>query len=482
MSRFDAIVVGAGPNGLAAAITLQRQGLSVLLVEEKETIGGGLRSAELTREGFIHDCCSSVYPFAVNSVFFDSIPWDDYGGAFIYPPAFLAHAFENGDALVLEQSIDASIEQLGADGARYKNIIGPLLQQWDVIKKTFLAPFHVSTDLFKTIPFSIKAIQAGLSFANRFHSDKTKALWAGVAAHSMLPLHKMATNAFALMLILAGHYKGWPVAKGGAQKIADILAAHFRSLGGTIETNRRIDSLQQLPPATAVLFDVTPAQLLKIAGDRFSPLYKRQLHHYKYGMAVYKIDWALSEPIPYLDKKCLRAATVHIGHSTGDIRRSEYDAWTGKTNEHPFVILTQPSLFDRRTTGNAHTAWAYCHVPNGYTGNRTTAIENQVEKIAPGFRDCILQRYVSGPAQLEKYNSNYIGGDINGGRQDISQLFTRPALRWSPYTTSAKGIYICSSSTPPGGGVHGLCGYFAAKAALKHQFGIRESGHGVHFL
>lgn len=473
MDKYDAVVIGSGPNGLSAAIAIQREGLSVLVIEEKETVGGGARSAELTLPGFSHDVCSSVFPLAVNSIFFESLPLDRFGLEFIYPPCFAAHPFPDGTTVLLYKSIEETAEQLGLDYNAYKNIFHPLLEHWEAIKDAFIAPFHIPKNISKVMRFARLGLTSALTFArNKFKSDKTKAVWSGMAAHSMLPLDKHITSAVAMIMLLMGHSRGWPIAKGGAQSITNALANYFTSLGGTIRLGCRIGSLDQVPAAKAILFDVTPKQLLSIAQQRFSKLYRWQLQQYHYGPGVFKIDWALSEPIPFKDKNCRKAATVHLADSMEEIKESEDLVWRGDHSKHPFIILTQPSLFDKRAPGDNHTAWAYCHVPNGSLKSMEETIEKKVSLFAPGFRDCILARHVMNTETLESYNANYIGGDINGGVLDITQLFTRPALRLSPYKTSAKGIYICSSSTPPGGGVHGLCGYYAAKKALREIFKI----------
>ena len=470
---FDAVVVGSGPNGLAAAITLQRTGLSVLLLEGTTSLGGGLRSAECTLPGFLHDVCSAVHPLAVCSPFFNSIPLHNYGLQFIYPPFAAAHPFDDGTAGVLENSIQSTAQRLGIDDGSYVNLFTSLMHYWPDILPDLLGPLRLNHPI-KMARFGYYGMQPAFYLARKkFKTLQAQSLFAGMAAHSMLPLNKPFTSAFALMLMLAAHYKGWPFAKGGSQMIANALAAHFISLGGKIETGFMVTSLNQLPSSHAILLDVTPLQLLQIAGQRLSSLYKWQLKRYRYGAGVYKIDWALSAPIPFKAPECRMAGTVHLGNSITEIAEGEQMIWKGKHPERPFVLLAQQSVFDpSRAPKGKHTAWAYCHVPNGSTLSQTEVIEKQVERFAPGFRECILARYTLNTADLENYNSNYIGGDINGGTQDITQLFTRPALRLSPYRTSAKGIYICSSSTPPGGGVHGMCGYNAARRALKDVFRI----------
>jgi phytoene dehydrogenase-like protein len=468
---YDAVVVGSGPNGLAAAILMQQKGLSVLLIEGKETIGGGLRSAELTLPGYLHDICSAVHPLAVSSPFFEKLPLGGYGLEYIYPATAAAHPFDDGTAAILKGSVEDTAALLGADEKAYIDLMKPVVHDWPLIAPDVLGPLHFPEHPMAMARFGLPALTAATHLAKRFKTPEARGLLAGMAAHAIQPLTNITTSAIALVLLASGHLKGWPIPKGGSVRIADALAAYFVSIGGKIETNTYIASLQQLPSAHAVLFDVTPKQLLKIARHKFSAIYKWQLERFRYGMGVFKIDWALDAPIPFTASGCRDAGTIHIGNTLEDITREEQQIWDGKTPEKPYVLLAQPSLFDKtRAPEGKHVAWAYCHVPNGSTVDMTTVIEKQVERFAPGFRDTILARHTMSPAQMEAYNPNYIGGDINGGVFDIGQLFTRPALRWSPYKTSAKGIYICSSSTPPGGGVHGMCGYYAAKRALKDVF------------
>lgn len=471
---FDAVIVGSGPNGFAAAITLQQQGLSTLLLEAKATVGGGMRSAELTLPGFLHDVCAAVHPMAASSPFFNSLPLPEFGLSFIEPTIAAVHPFDNGKAGVLYQSIQKTIEGLGIDGSVYEKLVMPLYKNCDKILPFILGPFKFPKHPLIMAGFGLKALQPAAILSKAFKTEEARGLFAGMAAHSMLPFSKTATSAIALVLMMAAHYKGWPLIKGGSQQLANALAAYYTSLGGKIETGFNVSSLQQLPSSHAVLFDVSPKQLLQIAGNKFSSLYTKQLNNFKYGMGVYKIDFALSEPIPFTAPECRQAGTVHIGNSMKEIALNEALVWNGKHADKPFVLLAQQSLFDAsRAPQGKHTAWAYCHVPNGSDRNITGAIEQQIERFAPGFKDCILAKHAMNAAAMQAYNANYIGGDINGGAPLISQLFTRPALRLSPYKTSAKGLYICSASTPPGGGVHGMNGYHAAKKALKDVFGIK---------
>lgn len=471
--EYDAVVVGSGPNGLAAAILMQQNGLSVLLIEGKETIGGGMRSAEITLPGYLHDICSAIHPLAVSSPFFETLPLAEHGLEFIYPDIAAAHPFDDGSSAILKHSIEETASQFGIDQKAYTNLIQPVVKNWPLIAPDALGPLNIPKHPIAMARFGLKALRLASSIAGSFNTEKAKGLFAGMAAHGMQPLTNLSSAATALVLMSAAHLKGWPLPKGGSQKIANALASYFVSLGGKIETDTYITSLDQLPSSRAVLFDITPSQLLQIAGHRFSSIYKWQLQHYRYGMGIFKIDWALDSQIPFTNELCKQAGTVHLGNTFAEIALSEKSAWNGHIAEKPFVLMAQQSLFDSsRAPEGKHTAWAYCHVPGGSTVDMTETIEQQVERFAPGFRDRILARHTMNSVQVEEYNPNYIGGDINGGAFDLGQLFIRPALRWSPYRTSAKGLYICSSSTPPGGGVHGMCGYHAAKRALKDVFSI----------
>jgi phytoene dehydrogenase-like protein len=472
---FDAIVVGSGPNGLSAAITLQREGLSVLLLEAKNTIGGGMRTEELTLPGFKHDVCSAIHPLAADSGFFQSLPLHDFGLEYITPPVAFAHPLDDGTAGAAYNSLEETALSLGEDGKAYMSLLEPVIQNWRYLEPDLFAPLHFPKHFFTLARFGNNAIRSTNTIAKRFQTEKAKALWAGVAAHSALPLNYTGTAAIGLVLGAAAHRGGWPLAKGGSQSIAHALAGYFVSLGGKIETGVYVKSLQQLPSCHAVLFDVSPRQLLQISGNYFSGTYKRRLTRYRYGMGVFKIDWAMDAPIPFTAKECSLAGTVHIGNTLKEISVSEKAAWEGSEAASPFVLLAQQSLFDdSRAPQGKHTAWAYCHVPNGSIKDMTEVIEKQVERFAPGFRERIIGRHTMNTQQMEEYNPNYIGGDIVGGANTIRQLFGRPVLKYSPYRTSAKGIYICSASTPPGGGVHGFCGYHAARRALSDIFSKRE--------
>lgn len=471
---YDAVVVGSGPNGLAAAILLQQQGLRVLIIEGKNNIGGGLRTAELTLPGFKHDICSAIHPLGVNSPFLKTLPLAEFGLEYIFPGIAAAHPLDDGTAAMLTHSVSDTARHLGVDEQAYLKLVQPLLKTWDAIAPDVLGPLHWPKHPLAMAQFGVRALLPASVLAKTFAGTPARALIAGMAAHAIQPLGNLTTAAIALVLLVQGHLKGWPLPKGGSQQIADAMAAYFKSIGGQIETGKFISNMSQLPSARAVLFDVTPRQLLQIAGHRFSWVYQKQLARYRYGMGVFKIDWALNEPVPFTAPECRRAGTLHLGGSFEQIASSELSTSKGNHPEQPFVLFAQQSLFDSsRAPEGKHTAWAYCHVPHGSEKDMTSIIENQVERFAPGFKQCIIGRSTMNTRQMEEYNPNYMGGDINGGQLDITQLFTRPALRWSPYRTSAKGLYICSSSTPPGGGVHGMCGYYAAKWALKDVFGIR---------
>jgi len=466
---LDAVVVGSGPNGLAAGIALAERGCSVHIVEGHPTIGGGVRSALLTLPGFAHDVCSSVYPMVLATPFFRTLPLAKHGVEWVHPPNLVAHPLDDGTAAVLRKSVEETAESLGEDGKAYRRLIGPLAAKSDALMADLVGPFRLPRHPFLALKFGLPALRSGRGLAEAyFRTTAGRALWAGLAAHAVLPLERRPGSAIALMLAIAGHAHGWPMVRGGAQNLADALAAHFRSLGGTIETGRWIKSIDDLPPAKVVLLDVSPRQVIALAGHRLPRGYVRRLGKYRHGPGAFKVDWALAGPIPWTAQECLSAGTVHVGGTLEEIADAERAPFEGRHVEQPFVLLVQPSLFDpSRAPAGQHTAWGYCHVPNGFTGNMTEAMERQIERFARGFRDLILARRVSDPAAIERYNPNCVGGDISGGVTDLGQIFTRPVARWNPYTTPNPGVFICSSSTPPGGGVHGMCGYFAAQAALK---------------
>ena len=469
----DAIVVGAGPNGLAAAVELARAGMSVHVLEAADTVGGGARSAELTLPGFVHDVCSAIHPLGVASPLFRTLPLAEHGLEWIQPPSPLAHPFDDGTAAVLERSPDAAVRGLSEDELRWSRLFAPLARDAEPLLEDVLAPLHVPAHPLRLARFGAPAALPATALARlALRGEKARGLFAGLAAHSMLPLGRPPTAAFGLTLGLLAHSVGWPFPRGGSQELSGALASYLRTLGGEIETGRRVESLVELGETRPVLLDVTPRGLLALAGDRLPTRYRRGLERYRYGPGVFKLDWALDGPIPWQAEECGRAATVHLGATLEEITASEAAAFRGEIAERPYVLLAQQSLFDpTRAPEGRHTAWAYCHVPNGSTVDMTERIEAQVERFAPGFRERILARSALGPAEIERYNENYVGGDINGGAATLTQLFTRPVARISPYTTPLPGVFLCSSSTPPGGGVHGMCGYHAARAALRQLSG-----------
>jgi phytoene dehydrogenase-like protein len=464
----DAVVVGSGPNGLAAAITLAQAGRSVLVVEAAETIGGGVRSAELTLPGFVHDVCSAIHPLAKASPCLRDLPLAQHGLELVEPPAPLAHPLDDGSAVMLERSVEETAAALGPDAEAYRTLMTPLVD-----RSAKLLPFVLGSSPLTRRPllaarFGLLALRSAISLAKRFEGNRARALFGGIAAHSIQDLHRSPTASFGIVLGLFAHTHGWPLARGGSQQLADSLASYLRSLGGEIETSRHVDSIDDLPEARVTMLDITPRQVLRVAGHRLPGRYVRALRRYRYGPGVFKLDWALDGPVPWTAEGCRRAGTIHLGGTLEEIAASEEAVWRGETSERPFVIAAQQSLFDEtRAPQGKHTLWGYCHVPNGSTEDMTKRIEAQIERFAPGFSDLVLERSVRGPAEIEQHNENYVGGDINGGVQDLRQLYTRPAIRLDPYSTPVEGLYLCSSSTPPGGGVHGLCGYYAARSALR---------------
>jgi phytoene dehydrogenase-like protein len=469
LPKTDVVIVGSGPNGLAAAIRMAQAGQSVLVLEAAETPGGGARSAELTLPAFVHDICSAVYPLTVCSPFFRTLPLEQHGLQWVYPTAALAHPFDDGSAALLYQSIDQTAATLGEDARGYQRLMTDSVEKWKDLLEDILAPLRLPRHAFFFARFGLRAIRSARALAHAyFRREPARTLFAGLAAHAMVPLENLTTAGVGIMLAVLGHAAGWPFARGGAQQLADALVSHLRSLGGEIITGCRVESLDQLPPARAILLDLTPKQLLAIAGNRLPDSYRHKLERYRYGMGAFKMDWALHQPIPWRARECAQAGTVHLGGSFDEISRSERAAWNGRAPERPFVLLSQPSLFDStRAPAGKHTAWGYCHVPHAYSGDAVGAIEDQIERFAPGFRDCVLARSIMSPADLEKHNPNLVGGDIGGGAALLSQLFFRPTA--SMYRTPIQGVYLCSSSTPPGAGVHGMCGFFAAEAALMEQ-------------
>jgi phytoene dehydrogenase-like protein len=470
--RYDAVVVGSGPNGLAAAITLARAGRSVLVVEAKDTVGGGTRTAELTLPGFKHDVCSAIQPLSIGSPFMRSLPLEKFGVRWVYPPAAFAHPLDREPAITLERSVDDTAAQVGPDGRAYRRLMAPLVSRWEDIVEDLLGPLPLPPHHIRSfLQFGLNALWPAAALARiAFRGERARALFAGVSVHAMLPLDWPATAGFGLTLALLAHTVGWPMAEGGSQTVADAMAAYLRSLGGEIQTGTPVTRLAALPAAHAYLLDVTPRQLLAIAGERLPASYRSSLSRFRYGPGVFKIDYALSAPIPWTSRESCRAATVHVGGTLNAIAASEHAVWRGEHPARPYVLLVQQTLFDStRAPAGRHTAWAYCHVPSGSTVDMTQVMEDQIERFAPGFRDIVLARNTMNPAAMEAHDPNYIGGDINGGVQDLRQLYARPVARRVPYSTPDPRLFLCSSSTPPGGGVHGMCGFFAAQAALKQM-------------
>src|SRR5664279_656130 len=470
MSR-KACVIGAGPNGLAAAIVLARAGLQVDVLEAESTPGGAARTLELTLPGFRHDFGSAVYPLGAGSPFFSSLPLIDHGLEWIHSPAALAHPLDDGTAVMLERDLDQSGESLGIDGPVWDKLMRPFVEHWTEFAPEILRPFpFIPRHPWLMTLFGMVALQPARVVARRFRNHRTRALFAGLPDHSFLSLDEALSAAFAILLAVPAYAVGWPIPRGGAQSLTNALCAFLSTLGGRVTTSSPVRSLAALSNYDLLLCDLTPRQLVKVGGQRLSDSYKRQLGRYRYGSGVFKVDYALNAPIPWKAAGCLRAATVHLGGSFDEIAGSEKAVRIGQHAARPFVLLAQPSLFDSsRAPAGKHTAWAYCHVPNGSKVNMLERLEDQIERFAPGFRDCILARRVFSPADMESMDANLVGGDIGGGAMDIRQLLFRPT--WRHYATSARDIYICSASTPPGGGVHGMCGYHAAKMALSRWDG-----------
>jgi phytoene dehydrogenase-like protein len=471
--KYDAVVIGSGPNGLAGAITLARAGYSVVILEANPTIGGGARSAELTLPGFVHDTCSAVHPLAAGSPFFKTVPLDRFGLAWIEPEIPLAHPLDDGTAACLYRSVELTADSLGADSRPYRRVVSPLARNWEKLANEFLQPMlHFPRHPFALAQFGIPALCPASIFAKIFFkTDAARALFAGLAAHSFLPLEAPVSSAFAIVLGIAGHAVGWPIPCGGSQSISNAMANYFRELGGRIEINHRIERLNTLPGSRVVLCDVSAWRFAQIAGDRLTPAYRRRLQNFRHAPGIFKIDYALSSPIPWRADACKRAGTIHLGGTIDEIASAESEVARGEIPARPFVLVAQQSLFDEtRAPRGQHTLWAYCHVPFNCQVDMSERIESQIERFAPGFRDCILARHKSGVADLEKSNPNLAGGDINGGAANLWQLIARPILSSVPYRSPLPGIYLCSASTPPGGGVHGMCGYHAARAALRDVF------------
>jgi phytoene dehydrogenase-like protein len=469
--EWDAVVVGAGPNGLTAAATLGRAGWRVLVIEAAPAIGGGTRSGELTRPGFVHDICSAVHPMAVISPALAALDLEAHGVKWVFPEVQLAHPLDHGRAALLLRSVDDTAAQLGLDGAGYRTLMGPLVECVDPVVNAVMSP--LSPPRVRDLPALARFAAAGARPAtrlarSRFRGDEARGLIAGLAAHSMLSLRSLATGGYGLFLGLLGHATGWPLASGGSQVIADALGCIIAGNRGQIILGQTVASLDELPPSRVTLLDVSPGQLIRIAGHRLPDRYRRALERYRYGAGVWKVDWALDAPIPWTAEGATRSATVHVGGTLEEVALAEAEVAAGRVPRHPFVLVVQPTIIDpSRAPAGAHVAWAYCHVPNGATFDMTERIESQIERFAPGFRERVLGRHTMSPAEIERHDANYIGGDIAIGRTDLTQLASRPVLSRHPWRTPLPGLYLCSSATPPGPGVHGMCGWHAARTALR---------------
>ena len=463
------MVVGAGPNGLAAAITIAESGAKVLVLEANEKVGGGARSAELTLPGFVHDICSAIVPLTVASPFFKEHRLEEHGLELAYPEIELAHPLDDGRVALLRRSVDDTAASFGEDARAYRRLMGPLARDIDKLMPELLGPFRIPRHPIALARYGLKGLRSAAGLArSRFDTDEAQALFTGIAAHSMIKLNVIPTAAFALAIGVIGHAYGWPAARGGSQKISDAMVSYLRSLGGEVETGVEVRSMRDVPDAKAILFDVAPRNLADIAGEALPARFLRALRRFRHGPGVCKVDWALSEPVPWRAEDARRAGTVHVIGAMEELVASEEDVWAGRHPEKPYLLAAQQSVFDpTRAPAGKHTLWGYCHVPHGSTVDMTEAMETQVERFAPGFKDVILERSVRTAKEMELYNPNYVGGDINSGVQDLRQLWTRPTLRLRPYATPNDRIFICSSSTPPGGGVHGMCGYHAARTALR---------------
>lgn len=478
MSGPDAVVVGSGPNGLAGAITLARAGLSVRVYELADTPGGGLRTAELTRPGFRHDICSTGHPLALASPFFRSLDLARHGVEFAHPELPFAHPLDGGRAAVAHRSVAETAAGLGADGAAYTRLLGPLVDGYEDLLGTVLSPLRrVPTDpaaLRVALRFALRSLRSQARLARSLQTEEAAALLTGAAAHSMLPLTALPTTAFGLVLVMLAHAIGWPVVRGGSQGLADALVAELRAHGGEVVTDHRVRDLAELPPTRITLLDVAPRMLTELAGDRLPSTYAALLRRFRYGPGVCKVDYALSAPVPWANPDCARAGTLHLGGRWTDIAAAEAAVNAGRVADRPYVLAVQSAGTDEtRAPAGQGTLWAYAHVPAGSDRDLSESVTAQVERFAPGFRDVVLDRHVMTAAAEERYNPNYVGGDIATGAATVWQTVFRPTPRWNGHSTPLPGVYLCSSATPPGPGVHGMCGYWAARTALR-----RELGHG----
>ena len=479
MSEADAIVVGSGPNGLSAAILLAQAGLSVHVIEGAATIGGGTRTEALTLPGFAHDVCSAIHPLALASPFLSTLPLEEHGLSWFEPPIALAHPLDSGAPATLVRDIAQTSRSLGRDAEAYRSLIEPFAQRWVSLAPELLAPLHLPRHPLLLARFAMSGVASARHLVHRrFSGEGARALFGGIAAHALQPLTHAGTAAIAMVLAAAAHRVGWPVPVGGSRQIARALGSYFTQLGGRIETGTPVRSLAELPQARAILFDITPRQLLSIAGRELPARYKRALARFKYGPGVFKVDWALAAPVPWHSEECRQAGTVHLGGSFEEIAANEALVARGEHPERPTVLLAQPSIFDRtRAPGDAHTLWGYCHVPSGSMVDMLPRVEAQIERFARGFRERVIARHVMTTAEMEAHNPNMIGGDIGGGANTLRQLIFRPVVRWNPCKMPLRGLYLCSASTPPGGGVHGMCGYHAARTALAEIFGIARGSN-----
>ncbi len=479
MESLDAVIIGAGPNGLTAAITLASQGLSVRVYEAAETVGGGARTEELTLPGFRHDPCSAVHPFGIGSPVFSRMPLAQYGLRWLHPPLPLAHPFPDGSAAVLDRSVRLTAASLGDDARGYQLMVQPFRGRWDELAADVLRPqlAGLPAHPLRLARFGLRSALPAAALADVLaRGFQARALLAGLAAHAMVPLTSPATSGVALLLAIAAHEVGWPVPAGGSQAISDALAGHLTGLGGQIVTGHTIRSWADLPDARAFLFDTSPDTLARIAASRLPPDYLSRLARYRYGPGVFKIDYALAGPMPWTAQAARRAGTVHLGPGYGAIAAALRAINRGDPPDPPFLIVAQPSVADpSRAPAGRHVLWVYGHVPNGWPGDATAAVERQLDRFAPGFRDLVMVRRAAGPDAIEARNANYVGGDIGCGSFGGLQSLARPVLRRVPYATPNESVYLCSAATPPGPGVHGMCGYHAARVALERAFGRKTS-------